>query len=245
MSNTFEFEQYEQEGERAFDETEWEGEAEVSRRRSYPPRLKRRFPVRPVRRIKRRFPFGPRRPGVSYLPIVPVFPWAATPLEPPPRPREPDAPRGTMGEPAPDDTSPPQEPSDAPPTQDAPADEPPAPSDAPPSDEPPSAEPASSDQQGESSRVRWSQDALNRALGLELEVSGFLNAPTRSALRMLQRQHGLPPHGQLDRITAATLRQAASTDDDAPPKPRGGCGCGGGHRHGGCGCADCRNRRRL
>ena len=59
MSNTFEFEQYEQEGERAFDETEWEGEAEVLRRRSYPPRLKRRFPVRPVRRIKRRFPFGP------------------------------------------------------------------------------------------------------------------------------------------------------------------------------------------
>jgi hypothetical protein len=232
MSNTFE---YEQEAERAFDETEWEAEAEVLRRR-YPPRLKRRLPMRPVRRIKRRFPFGPRRPGVSYIPIVPVFPWAATPLEP----GDQGAPRATTPEPAPD-TSEPQEP---PPTQDAPADEPAAPSDAPPSDEPASSEPASGDQQGESSRVRWSQDALNRALGLELEVSGFLNAPTRSALRTLQRQHGLPPHGRLDRITATTLQRVTFTDDAVPTKPRGGCGCGGGHKSGGCGCADCRGHRR-
>ena len=241
MSNTFEFEQ---EAERAFDEAEWEAEAELLRRR-YPPRLKRRLPMRPVqpvrparpvRRIKRRFlPFGPRRPGVSYLPIVPVFPWTTTALEPPPAtPSEPDTPRGTMPEPAPDSGAPPE-----PPAQDAPADEPAAPSDAAPADEPAAAEPASGDQQGESARVRWSQDALNRALGLELEASGFLNAPTRSALRTLQRQHGLPPHGRLDRVTAATLRRAASDDAMAP---RRDCGCG--NKPGGCGCADCRGRRR-
>ncbi len=208
MSTPFDFED---ESELTFEE-----EDEFGRRRS-PRRMVRRLPRRPVRPIKRPVRVRPRR-GVRYVPIFPMIPWTAGPVDQPP----PDQ--------APTDAAPAAEPwpSDAP-TQDAPAQD--APADAV-SDAPPSDAPSDADQpQGESARVRWGQDALNRALGLELEVSGLLTAPTRSALRALQRQEGLPPSGRLDRITAAALRRRAIA------KPS--CGCGG-HKPGGCGCASCR-----
>jgi hypothetical protein len=209
MSTPFDFED---ESELTFEE-----EDEFGRRRS-PRRIMRRLPRRPAQLIKRPVRVRPRR-GVRYVPIFPMIPWTAGPVDQPP-------------DQAPTDAAPAAEPwpADAPaqnaPVQDAPAD---ADSDAPPPDAP-----ADADQpQGESTRVRWGQDALNRALGLELEVSGFLNAPTRSALRALQRREGLPPHGYLDRTTAAALRRRSIA------KPSCGGGCGG-HKPGGCGCASCR-----
>jgi peptidoglycan hydrolase-like protein with peptidoglycan-binding domain len=44
--------------------------------------------------------------------------------------------------------------------------------------------------------VRWLQRSLNRALGLQLRVTGILDAPWRSALRSFQRQQGLTPGGR-------------------------------------------------
>ena len=244
MSTTFEFEE---EGDHEFQETaflETEWEAEYGRRRGRP-RMARRFPTRPFRPIKRPFPFRPRRPaGMPYVPVFPVIPWTAAPLDEPPAAPSNSRPLGGAASP------PFAEPAvDAPwsgdtPAQDAPADSPPVP-DAISSDEPPPAEPANSDQpQGESSRVRWSQDALNRALGLELEISGLLNAPTRSAIRMLQRQEGLSSHGRLDRATASALRRRSLLTADGGSMTRPSCGCAG-PKHTGCGCASCRKQAGL
>jgi hypothetical protein len=237
MSNTFEFEE---ESDREFQELESEFEAEYGRRR-WPPRLARRLPARPFRPVKRplavKRPFAvkgplavrPRRPGgVGYVPIFPIIPWSTEPADQPPTmPASPP-----FAAPPTDATTDTTWPGDASP-QDAPADTASAQSDAAASDLPPPAEPASTDQpQGESARVRWSQDALNRAFGLELETSGIMNAPTRSAIRTLQRQAGLPAHGQLDRATASALRRragSASASDASMAKPS-------------CGCASCRKQ---
>jgi hypothetical protein len=235
MSTPFEFEEesdreFQEFQEQEFQESEWE--AEYGRRR-WPPRITRQLPARPFRPLKRPFaikrPFAvrPRRPGgLRYVPIFPVIPWSAGPAdEPPTMPAS-----APFAEPATDATTDTTWPDNASP-QDAPADTAPTPGDTASSDEPPPAEPASTDQpQGESSRIRWSQDALNRAFGLELETSGVLNAPTRSAIRTLQRQAGLPAHGQLDRATASALRQragAAPASDASMNKAS-------------CGCASCR-----
>jgi hypothetical protein len=225
-----EFQEFQEFQEQEFQESEWE--AEYGRRR-WPPRMARRLPARPFRpvkrplAIKRPLAVRPRRPGgMRYVPIFPIIPWSSGPAdEPPTMPAS-----APFAEPPMDATTDTTWPGDASP-QDAPADTASAQSDAAASDAPPPAEPASTDQpQGESSRVRWSQDALNRAFGLELEMSGVLNAPTRSAIRTLQRQSGLPAHGQLDRATASALRQRAGSalaSDASTAKPS-------------CGCASCR-----
>jgi hypothetical protein len=241
MSNTFEFEEesdreFHEFQEQEFQESEWE--AEYGRRR-WQPRMARRLPARPFRPVKRplavKRPFAvrPRRPGgPRYVPIFPIIPWSVGPADQPPvMPASPPFAEPPMDATT-DTTTDTIWPGDAAP-QDAPADTASAPGDAASSDAPPPAEPASTDQpQGESSRVRWSQDALNRALGLELETSGLLNAPTRSAIRTLQRQAGLPAHGQLDRATASALRQRAGStlaNDASTAKPS-------------CGCASCRRQ---
>ena len=236
MSTTFEFEE---ESDREFQEfqelQESEWEAEYGPRR----RMARRLPARPFRPVKRplavKRPFAtrPRRPGgVRYVPIFPIIPWSTEPADQPPTtPASPPF-AEPLAAPSTDATTDTTWPSDASP-QDVPADTASAQSDAAASDAPPPAEPASTDQpQGESSRVRWSQDALNRAFGLELETSGILNAPTRSAIRTLQRQAGLPAHGQLDRATASALRRRAGpalANDASMAKPS-------------CGCASCRKQ---
>jgi hypothetical protein len=43
--------------------------------------------------------------------------------------------------------------------------------------------------------VRWVQSALNQIMNLRLSVTGFMNAPTRSALRSFQEKQGLPVDG--------------------------------------------------
>jgi putative peptidoglycan binding protein len=244
MSNTFEFEeesdrefqefQQHEFQEQEFQESEWE--AEYGRRR-WTPRMARRMPARPFRPVKRPFaikrPFAvrPRRPGgLRYVPIFPVIPWSAGPADEPPI-----APASApFADPATDATTDTTWPGDASP-QDA-SNTASAPGDAAPPDEPPPAEPASTDQpQGESSRVRWSQDALNRAFGLELEMSGVLNAPTRSAIRTLQRQAGLPAHGQLDRATASALRQRAGSASASDASMASAS-----MNKASCGCASCR-----
>jgi hypothetical protein len=226
MSTPFEFDdegdrELQEFQEQEFQESEWE--AEYGRRR-WPARIARQLPARPFRPVKRPFaikrPFAvrPRRPGgLRYVPIFPIIPWSAGPAdEPPTTPAS-----APFAEPATDASWPDNaSPQDAPNTA-------PTPGDAASSDEPPPAEPASTDQpQGESSRIRWSQDALNRAFGLQLETSGVLNAPTRSAIRTLQRQAGLPAHGQLDRATASALRQrAGSAPAGDAPMAKPSCGC--------------------
>lgn len=67
-----------------------------------------------------------------------------------------------------------------------------------------------------SERVRWVQDCLNRALGLELAVDGIMSPQTRGALRLFQRQHGLPVTGLVGPDTEAALTAAVR-----PPRTRG------------------------
>jgi peptidoglycan hydrolase-like protein with peptidoglycan-binding domain len=56
-----------------------------------------------------------------------------------------------------------------------------------------------------SAYVRWLQRSLNRALGLRLRETGFLDAPSRSALRLFQQQHGLPVTGRAGPHTREAL----------------------------------------
>jgi Putative peptidoglycan binding domain len=67
-------------------------------------------------------------------------------------------------------------------------------------------------------KIRWVQQRLNAALGLRLPLTGDLDAATRSALRILQRQRGLPPNGRLTQPVQRTLaRSSASNPDSAAP----------------------------
>lgn len=61
-----------------------------------------------------------------------------------------------------------------------------------------------------SERVRWVQGCLNRALDLDLVVDGIMSPQTRSALRLFQRQHGLPVTGLVGPDTEAALVAACA-----------------------------------
>lgn len=65
--------------------------------------------------------------------------------------------------------------------------------------------------------VREVQLALNRALGLRLSPTGYLDAPSRSALRSYQRRCGLPATGRLGPGTRLAISRhipAPAADDD-------------------------------
>ncbi|HKX33231.1 MAG TPA: peptidoglycan-binding protein [Blastocatellia bacterium] len=53
--------------------------------------------------------------------------------------------------------------------------------------------------------VRWAQNRLNRMLGLKLPLDGEMGVETRSAIRSLQRKHGLPTDGIIRRQTERLL----------------------------------------
>jgi len=61
---------------------------------------------------------------------------------------------------------------------------------------------------GGSERVRWIQDCLNQALGLQLAVNGFMGAETRSAVRSFQKQRGLRVTGIVGPDTEQVLGSA-------------------------------------
>lgn len=87
-----------------------------------------------------------------------------------------------------------------------------------------SGEPANT-QYGEppSEYVRWVQDSLNRALGLQLPIDGIMNRETRSAVRSFQERRGLPINGLVGPETEAALKAASSSalapTQDAGPNP--------------------------
>jgi hypothetical protein len=59
-----------------------------------------------------------------------------------------------------------------------------------------------------SERVRWIQDCLNQALGLQLPVTGVMGAETRSAVRSFQKQQGLRVSGIVSPKTEQALSSA-------------------------------------
>lgn len=61
---------------------------------------------------------------------------------------------------------------------------------------------------GGSDYVRWLQRSLNRNLSLRLRETGVLDAPSRSALRMFQRQQGLSANGRVGPATRSALAAA-------------------------------------
>lgn len=67
----------------------------------------------------------------------------------------------------------------------------------------PSGEPASGS-------IRWVQDCLNRALGLQLPVDGIINRETRSAVRTFQERQGLTINGLVGPDTEAALKSACA-----------------------------------
>ena len=84
-----------------------------------------------------------------------------------------------------------------------------------------------------SERVRWIQDCLNQALGLQLAVTGIMGAETRSAVRSFQRQRGLRASGIVGPDTEQALGSACrpgpaqvsprdQTADDGPPESEWG-----------------------
>jgi len=70
--------------------------------------------------------------------------------------------------------------------------------------EPHPGEPEPSD----SERVRWIQDCLNQAMGLQLPVTGIMGAETRSAVRSFQKQQGLRVSGIVSPKTEQALNSA-------------------------------------
>ncbi|MBP2671953.1 MAG: hypothetical protein H6Q85_2019, partial [candidate division NC10 bacterium] len=74
-----------------------------------------------------------------------------------------------------------------------------------------SGEPSSSQSaEPPSEYVRWVQDSLNRALGLQLPIDGVMNRETRSAVRSFQERQGLPVNGLVGPETEAALKTASS-----------------------------------
>ena len=61
-----------------------------------------------------------------------------------------------------------------------------------------------------SERVRWVQDCLNQASGLQLPVTGIMGPETRSAVRSFQRERGLRASGMVGPDTEEALRVACS-----------------------------------
>lgn len=70
--------------------------------------------------------------------------------------------------------------------------------------------------------VRWTQDALNRVLGLALAVDGIAGTRTRQAIRQFQAQQGLTVDGIVGPHTRAALRQALQRLGTADPGSGGG-----------------------
>jgi peptidoglycan hydrolase-like protein with peptidoglycan-binding domain len=67
-----------------------------------------------------------------------------------------------------------------------------------------------------SERTRWVQSCLNSVLGLSLDESGIMDAPTRSAIRSFQQQQHLRVDGIAGPPTEAALAAACAA---APPPP--------------------------
>ncbi len=58
--------------------------------------------------------------------------------------------------------------------------------------------------------IRWVQDCLNRALGLQLPVDGIMSRETRSAVRSFQERQGLPITGLVGPETEAVLKSTCA-----------------------------------
>ena len=76
-------------------------------------------------------------------------------------------------------------------------------------------EPAAATPEPADDQVRSAQECLNKVMKLELAVSGVLDAPTRSALRSLQQERGLPVDGTLNPETDSALREACGGESPA------------------------------
>lgn len=61
-----------------------------------------------------------------------------------------------------------------------------------------------------SERVRWIQDCLNQAIGLQLPVTGIMSPETRSAVRSFQKQQGLSVSGIVGSDTEKALLDACT-----------------------------------
>ncbi|MEQ1636573.1 MAG: peptidoglycan-binding protein [Methylococcales bacterium] len=66
------------------------------------------------------------------------------------------------------------------------------------------------DEPVDSERTRWIQDCLNRVLDLQLPVTGFMDAGTRSAVRSFQRRQAIYANGLMDPVTEQALRTQCS-----------------------------------
>ncbi len=64
--------------------------------------------------------------------------------------------------------------------------------------------------------VRWVQDCLNQALGLQLPLNGVMGPETRSAVRSFQRQRGLRASGIVGPDTEEALRGACGARPSSP-----------------------------
>lgn len=68
-----------------------------------------------------------------------------------------------------------------------------------------------------SERVRWIQDCLNQAMGLQIPVTGVMGPETRSAIRSFQRRQGLRPSGivgpDTDEVLHETCRGVRSAEE--------------------------------
>ena len=77
-----------------------------------------------------------------------------------------------------------------------------------------------------SERIRWIQDCLNQALGLQLPVTGIMGAETRSAVRNFQRQQGIRASGIVGPDTEQAIASACRPGPDqatvGDPSPDGG-----------------------
>jgi Putative peptidoglycan binding domain len=62
----------------------------------------------------------------------------------------------------------------------------------------------------EQAKIRQIQNALNRALGLQLPLDGLMNFRTRRAIRMFQREKGIPADGIVNYATERALIAARS-----------------------------------
>lgn len=61
--------------------------------------------------------------------------------------------------------------------------------------------------------VRWVQNGLNQAMGLQLSVTGIMNPETRSAVRNFQKQKGLPVSGIVGPDTEKALLDAVPSTE--------------------------------
>lgn len=75
-----------------------------------------------------------------------------------------------------------------------------------------SGNPPSTQPSGEpgSEYIRWMQDCLNKALGLQLPVDGIMTRETRSAIRIFQERQGLPITGLVGPETKGALKSSCA-----------------------------------